>query len=417
MRLGSALAIVALLGSACSSSGGKLGEQPSWRTSGKAKTKELGPIVFAPSRPAVAAYNATKIPKVKPTELADAISVASSEVAAKLGKPIPAIDPRLSAAAAELASIAPADAQLAYPLIEFAMQRYGIIEPSPHIIVIWGERDQKPSEVVNSLRERLPEILEPPTVPHTRLGVGVAKRGDDESCIVVAFQSSYIETAPIPRAVRPGGMITVDGVIKAPYSDPQVFVTREDGAVERPPVTRDDRSGGFKTNMSCGRHRGRQQIEITAIDASGSTVLANFPVWCGETPPARIVHRASIDETAPIKTEEQGAQRMLRLLNIDRKKHGLAPLGLDARLSQVARKHSLEMKVTGRVAHVSPVTGSAADRVDKAGIRTSVVLENVARAYGIAQAQAGLMNSPGHRSNILAREASHVGIGVVFGQE
>src|SRR5204862_7468206 len=69
------------------------------------------------------------------------------------------------------------------------------------------------------------------------------------------------------------------------------------------------------------------------------------------------------------------------------------------------------------VAHVSPTTGSAADRVRVAKIKTAVVLENVARAYGIGEAHQGLMNSPGHRANLLSGTATHIGIGIVFGDE
>jgi uncharacterized protein YkwD len=66
---------------------------------------------------------------------------------------------------------------------------------------------------------------------------------------------------------------------------------------------------------------------------------------------------------------------------------------------------------------VSPTTGSAADRVRAAKIKTAVVLENVARAYGINEAHLGLMNSPGHRANIMSATATHLGVGVVFGDE
>ena len=45
------------------------------------------------------------------------------------------------------------------------------------------------------------------------------------------------------------------------------------------------------------------------------------------------------------------------------------------------------------------------------------MLENVARAYGVGEAHQGLMNSPGHRANITSHSATHIGIGVVFGDE
>jgi hypothetical protein len=75
------------------------------------------------------------------------------------------------------------------------------------------------------------------------------------------------------------------------------------------------------------------------------------------------------------------------------------------------------MRVTGIVGHVSAITGSAADRVKVGGIRTGLVLENIARAYGIGEAEAGLMNSPGHRANLLSAGATHIGIGIELGEE
>lgn len=66
---------------------------------------------------------------------------------------------------------------------------------------------------------------------------------------------------------------------------------------------------------------------------------------------------------------------------------------------------------------MSRTTGAATDRVHVAGIRTALVLENVARSYGVGEAHVGLMNSPGHRANVLSPLATHAGIGVVLGDE
>src|SRR5262249_57872408 len=46
---------------------------------------------------------------------------------------------------------------------------------------------------------------------------------------------------------------------------------------------------------------------------------------------------------------------------------------------------------------------------------TAVVLENVARAYGVDEAHQALMNSPGHRANLMSTLATHIGIGVTYG--
>jgi uncharacterized protein YkwD len=166
----------------------------------------------------------------------------------------------------------------------------------------------------------------------------------------------------------------------------------------------------------CGKHTGRQQIEITASGVSGSTVLANFPVYCGTDPPIALTVEPSHDDSGVI--EPAGAsQRLFALLNRDRKTAGLPALVWDDRVGKVAQGYSEEMRRTKLVAHVSPTSGSAADRVRVAGIKTAVVLENVARAYGVGEAHAGLMNSPGHRANLMSPTATHVGIGVALGDD
>jgi uncharacterized protein YkwD len=43
------------------------------------------------------------------------------------------------------------------------------------------------------------------------------------------------------------------------------------------------------------------------------------------------------------------------------------------------------------------------------------VLENVARAYGAAEAEAGFLASPGHRGNVLHLRARRIGVGIVYG--
>jgi hypothetical protein len=43
-----------------------------------------------------------------------------------------------------------------------------------------------------------------------------------------------------------------------------------------------------------------------------------------------------------------------------------------------------------------------------------LILENLARAFSPGEVERGLMNSPGHRANILNRDVTRVGVGVVF---
>ena len=78
------------------------------------------------------------------------------------------------------------------------------------------------------------------------------------------------------------------------------------------------------------------------------------------------------------RVQLEAERRLLAMVNRDRGAHNLATLQWDDRVAAVSRAHSEEMKRTKNVAHISPTTGSAADRVRAARIKTAVVLENVA---------------------------------------
>lgn len=104
---------------------------------------------------------------------------------------------------------------------------------------------------------------------------------------------------------------------------------------------------------------------------------------------------------------------MLRLLNAERTSRGLAALELDPRLVPIARQHSEEMFRLKYFGHQSPVSGSPFDRIAAAKIGYSRAGENLAYAQSVAVAQRGLMDSEGHRENILRPEFTRIGVGVV----
>ena len=230
------------------------------------------------------------------------------------------------------------------------------------------------------------------------------------------LQVSYVDTQPIPRALAPGGRAALAGTIAPGFVEPEAFVTGADGAVRRLPLAVAS-DGSFAGEVRCPDHAGRHQVELAASDRTGSTVLANFPLWCGQTPPSELSATVDPDDARPVTSADDAETRLVALLNRDRAAAGLPALAIDPAVATVARAHSLDMRDHGFVGHISPTTGSASDRALAAGIRSGVILENIARAYGAAEAQAGLMNSPGHRANALSASATHVGIGVVLGDE
>ena len=400
--------LVLLAAAGCFNGTQQVGDRPSWRTG---KAEMLQPVVFAPATQAVSRYNEpVQPPPAAP--LADAVIAGVARVAQRTGKPPPVADGRLFRACAELAEIYPTDGVIGYDLVEFALQRNGIIEPSPRLLVVWGGLDD-PQAIVAQLEPQLPDVLG--EGQHLRLGIGAAKRNPDGTGVIVfALQSSSISTAPIPRSVGANGTFSLEAQIDPRYHDAEVFVTRDDGDTARLDIA--GKGTAFTAKLGCGSHQGKQQLEITASDTNGSTVLANFPVWCAAEPPTSL----SIAQTSRediVQKPSDAEQKLLVLVNRDRKAAGLGELAWDERVAEVARGHSDEMKRTKVVAHVSPTTGQAADRVRAANLKTAVVLENVARAYGVGEAHQALMNSPGHRANLMSKIATTIGIGVVFGEE
>jgi uncharacterized protein YkwD len=108
-------------------------------------------------------------------------------------------------------------------------------------------------------------------------------------------------------------------------------------------------------------------------------------------------------------------EQMLDLVNRERAKAGLKPLAADPELREVARLHSLDMFRRGYFSHYTPEGRSPFDRMSEAHVSFRAAGENLALAPTLMVAHNGLMNSPGHRANILRAQFGRVGIGILDG--
>ncbi len=105
-------------------------------------------------------------------------------------------------------------------------------------------------------------------------------------------------------------------------------------------------------------------------------------------------------------------QEVVRLVNIERQKAGLAPLKIDTKLSNVARLKSEDMKKKGYFSHTSPTYGSPFDMLKQFNITYKTAGENIAKGQKTAQSVVDAwMNSEGHRRNILSKSFTHIGVG------
>ncbi|MTI79898.1 MAG: hypothetical protein FH758_03275 [Firmicutes bacterium] len=110
---------------------------------------------------------------------------------------------------------------------------------------------------------------------------------------------------------------------------------------------------------------------------------------------------------------EQQQLEMVGYINQARKKKGKTPLKLDDSLSEVAQAKSQDMVDNNYFSHNSPTYGSPFDMMTEFGVSYGWAGENLAKNSSLKSAHESLMESPGHKRNILQRNFNKVGIGVV----
>lgn len=116
---------------------------------------------------------------------------------------------------------------------------------------------------------------------------------------------------------------------------------------------------------------------------------------------------AAVDETAE--------KEMFFLVNAQRQQNGKRPLAMNALLQKVARAHARDMLERGYFSHYTPEGLSPFDRMAQYEVAYSFAGENLAFSPNVQLAMQGLMNSPGHRENILSPHFGKIGIGVLDG--
>jgi uncharacterized YkwD family protein len=115
------------------------------------------------------------------------------------------------------------------------------------------------------------------------------------------------------------------------------------------------------------------------------------------------------------KTLNSEEETMLRLVNQERTSRKLAALSVDAPLSQVAEVKSQDMVNSKYFSHQSPTYGSPFEMMKQFGISYRTAGENIACNQTVEAAHKALMESTGHRENILSTQFTHIGIGIVNG--
>lgn len=164
------------------------------------------------------------------------------------------------------------------------------------------------------------------------------------------------------------------------------------------------RFGGYLVDNS-------QQFEKTLNGVFGGAITETLNFLTVEP---KSNERISLGFTVTSVTiDQQAEEQMFTMVNHERTSRGLKPLVLSEDLRSLARRHSKDMFARGYFSHYNPEGQSPFDRMAEAGITYTAAGENLALAPSTELAMQGLMQSPGHRANILSKDFGHIGIGVI----
>jgi uncharacterized protein YkwD len=137
----------------------------------------------------------------------------------------------------------------------------------------------------------------------------------------------------------------------------------------------------------------------------------------------QLIHReieqkkTDIYPTVSPELKEGFEYQLFDLTNASRINHQLPILTWDEHVRKTARKHSSDMAINNYFNHTNLEGESPFDRLQEDEVTFHTAGENLAYGqFSSIFAHEGLMNSIGHRKNILQRDFEYLGVGVAFNQ-
>lgn len=241
----------------------------------------------------------------------------------------------------------------------------------------------------------------PKNVALTRYGIRVSPEGHSGAFVLGNMEANY---ESIQRAYDPGQSVTLTGELESRFKNAMVFLTKPDGNVEEKKLP----SRAFNETFQLDAP-GSYRIEVMGDGKEGPQIVINLPLYVGVSD--SLPRGVGSDVVEPDVAE----RRLMELLNQARVAAGAKPVVADAELEAVARSHSEDMASNNFFAHVSPNSGSPGDRAQRAQLLVSAFGENLGWGGTPEEIHQGLMDSPGHRKNLLTPEYTHVGLAVEKG--
>ncbi len=177
-------------------------------------------------------------------------------------------------------------------------------------------------------------------------------------------------------------------------------------------------SAACKANVSTAKPTTTATAAPSATVKPTATATAKPTATATAKPTATATAKPTATATSNTSSGSMSAQeqKMINLVNQARADAGLSALTYDSTLRTPAIKHSQDMSTNNFFSHTSPTYGSFSTRLKASGVKYTSAGENLAMYGSVEAAHEGLMNSSGHRANILNANYTRVGIGIVYNQ-
>jgi uncharacterized protein YkwD len=237
---------------------------------------------------------------------------------------------------------------------------------------------------------------------HPRLGLATQHVRRGATKIVIVLLDAPVEIdPPFPKRLELGQKATLSGRLLGGLQSPQVQVSDAAGQLSTPQQAQGE---AFKADVACGDRPGRIVIEIRGQSEERAGAVGNLQVACGMQLPTSIALAPETWPTDPAQAE----QKILEGINQERAGAGLPPLKPDPAVAGVARSISEDIAARGGSAG-----GDVADRMKREGIASPLVLQSAASERSVERAHERLLASPSNRANIMNRDVTNAGIGIV----
>lgn len=175
-------------------------------------------------------------------------------------------------------------------------------------------------------------------------------------------------------------------------------------------------SAGFSDGSPTSALGGRQKVAAPTIAGSQSRPAGTRVALARDQAPSgsyRTARRGALSDRDYSKTTLH-MEHARKLINAYRRKKGLRPLRLNARLTLAAKAHSRDLAKFDRISHYGSDGSNPWDRVKRAGYNAKLAAENVGTGQAsIDEVFRGWQKSPGHDKNLLLADAEHMGIALV----